>query len=480
MLVTVAALLAVEIALFAFVLLMLSTNLLPTLMVQAFEQQFASRVTLYLDQQPPDLEGLDDFLSAYVDQPVGGNAGGAPGGVGADPVSRSDNFQSLQSDGAFTVIDQRGRVIWSAETAAGRVPVGEPYNSNGDAGLDQVITAALAGVEDTDRLFTRTPDSMLVVAVPLRGQSGRILGAMMFSMYVPTLASGDFLLQLLPTLGISLLLFTLLAGGAGTLFGFFNARRLTRRLDRIVHAAGAWSQGDFSTFIQDGSHDELGDLARRLNGMAGQLQSLFHTRQELATLEERNRIARELHDSVKQQVFATGMQLGAARALLPDEGPAGDRLEEAERLIHLAQAELTHLIQELRPLALERKGLARAMKEMAGDWERQSGIKLTFDLVNEPVLPVMKEQVVYRVAQEALTNAARHSQAQNVTLRLSTEDRRVTLEVVDDGNGFDLGETGTGLGLHSMHERVAAVDGRLVIESRPQHGTRIVMTLPVD
>ena len=126
---------------------------------------------------------------------------------------------------------------------------------------------------------------------------------------------------------------------------------------------------------QDTSEDELGQVARQLNRMAEQLQNLLEARQKLATLEERNRLARDLHDSVKQQIFAVSMQIGATKVLLKrDVDAAEGRLNEAEKLVHQAQQELTSLIRELRPVALEGKGLVAALRELATEWAQQTNI----------------------------------------------------------------------------------------------------------
>ena len=147
-------------------------------------------------------------------------------------------------------------------------------------------------------------------------------------------------------------------------FWFLYCPGLTRRLRALDEVTDEWSRGNFEVLTRDASGDELGQLARQLNHMALQLQNLLQTRQELATLEERNRLARDLHDSVKQQFFATAMQIGAAQALLPQQpATAQTHLMEAERLAHQAQQELTTLIRELRPAALEGKGLAAALRD---------------------------------------------------------------------------------------------------------------------
>src|SRR5205807_4599506 len=130
----------------------------------------------------------------------------------------------------------------------------------------------------------------------------------------------------------------------------------TRRLKNLTAAASRWSRGDFSTPAEDTSEDELGQVTQQLNLMAEQVQNLLQARQKLATLEERNRLARDLHDSVKQQVFAVAMQIGATRLLIQRDTAAAEvRLNEAQKLVRQAQQELTSLIRELRPVALEGK-----------------------------------------------------------------------------------------------------------------------------
>src|ERR687895_203068 len=157
------------------------------------------------------------------------------------------------------------------------------------------------------------------------------------------------------------------------IFGFLTAWGLTRRLQRLARAAQAWSRGDFSVVVKDRSKDEIGQLSRELNQMAAQLEGLIQARQELATLETRNRFARDLHDSVKQQVFATSFQVAAARALVEKDTKAAEaHLTQAEELARQAQRELNVLIGELRPAALEGKGLSSALRDYLEDRARRS------------------------------------------------------------------------------------------------------------
>lgn len=280
-------------------------------------------------------------------------------------------------------------------------------------------------------------------------------------------------------LGTGLLLLLLVAP-FGALFGFIMSGHLTRRLANLSTAADAWSRGNFTVLPKDKSGDEIGVLGVRLKNMAEQIQNLLETRQELAAIEERNRLARELHDTVKQQTFATLMHLRAARNLLTtNKESAETHVAEAEKLVKQSQQELTLLIAELRPAALEGEGLAVALADYVQVWSKQVGIEPHFQAQGTRPLPLAVEQALYRVAQEALANVARHSGATHVQVRLQYDAGWVTLLVQDDGHGFSPQKVQKeGFGLQSMQQRMTALGGSLVINSQPQQGTTIKATAP--
>jgi len=207
--------------------------------------------------------------------------------------------------------------------------------------------------------------------------------------------------------------------------------------------------------------------------LVDELQAAQQRLRELAVIEERNRLARDLHDSVKQQVFAVSMQLGAARALLDEGNKAYGPVSEAERLARQAGAELTTLIRELRPAGLESRTLAEALQEHVTAWSRQNGIAAELKAKGAASIPLANEETLFRVAQEALANVARHSQARHVTVELSNRDDEILLMVDDDGVGFDMGSIEKGIGLDSMRERLETIGGRLDISSQASRGTRI-------
>ena len=208
------------------------------------------------------------------------------------------------------------------------------------------------------------------------------------------------------------------------------------------------------------------ELAREHNQqLVDELQSTQQRLQELAVVEERNRLARDLHDSVKQQVFAISMQLGAARTALSQTDKAYSSVVEAERLAQQVGAELTTLIHQLRPPALGRKSLADAIREHVEEWSRQNQIESEMNIDSEVTVEVQTGQALFRVLQEALANVARHSQANKVTVVLKSENDRVILMVEDNGKGFDPDRVGRGVGLDSMKERLTAVNGTLEVSS---------------
>jgi signal transduction histidine kinase len=260
---------------------------------------------------------------------------------------------------------------------------------------------------------------------------------------------------------------------AGFLTGWLVSGGLTRRLRRIAQAAHVWSRGEFAVRVRDPAHDEVGQLARDLNGMAEQLQSLLAARQELAVVDERNRLARELHDSVKQQVFANALLVRAARRLVVrDPEKAQAYLADAEELASQTQEELVALIRALRPAAVADKGLAEAIRDYAEEWSGRMGIVTRVRAQGERATPLDIEDALLRVTQEALANVARHSQACAVEIRLLWEGEYLSLGIADDGDGFDATRArGKGIGLASMRERIEALGGTLRITSSDAMGT---------
>ena len=193
--------------------------------------------------------------------------------------------------------------------------------------------------------------------------------------------------------------------------------------------------------------------------------------------EERARVARDLHDEVNQSLTGLLLRLEAAREAAPPELEA--EIDETKALANQAMTELLSLARQLRPTALDDLGLAAAIGgqvERLGRGEMQAALQTEGDFSN---LGDDAQLVVYRVAQEALSNAARHSGAGRVEVRLRrTDGGDVILEVTDDGRGFAFDETQRGLGIGGMRERALLIGAELAIESRPGHGTTVRLTVP--
>jgi NarL family two-component system sensor histidine kinase LiaS len=457
-LVTVATLLVLELCLIAGIgLLVINSNILPRALISAVDFFIVPQVAMYLDQPQPDVESLAEWLEVASTEGITFHSSQNP--------KISFHFGDLDQSLSLIVLDQN--LNWLAG-------IPKPHNQAPNViseSSSELITAALNGETDPDRI-SQISDDLMTIAVPVTNDDGKVLGIVVIALTYPPQGS---LIQLLSLVGSSLIIFTLAAGIVGTIFGFFTARGLTKRLRKVSSSTESWSQGDFSTFIQDRSADEIGQLAQQLNRMAEQLQNLLKSKQELATMEERNRLARDLHDSVKQQVFATTMQIGAARSLLEqDSGAAREHLNEAEQLSRQAQAELNALILELHPATLESKGLIQVLKAHIADWSRQNNIASEIIILEEPHLPMEVEQTLFRVTQEALANVAKHSEATNVKIQVSGENKGASIAISDNGKGFDVTlANGKGIGLRSMRERMEALGGELRIDSETGQGTRI-------
>jgi PAS domain S-box-containing protein len=225
-----------------------------------------------------------------------------------------------------------------------------------------------------------------------------------------------------------------------------------------------------------------------LRDMANQAASaavyarLLQASREKAALEERQRLARDLHDSVSQAVY--GIALGARSAyelLSKDPTQVREPLEYILRLSEAALAEMRALIFELRPEALTREGLTGALKHHTAALRARHGITVEESFTIEPLLSSETKQGLYRIAQEALHNAARHARATRVGVALSQDDSQIRLEVSDDGVGFDPHGANPGhFGLNTMRERASELGGRLEIDSGPGAGTLVRAILPLS
>jgi signal transduction histidine kinase len=217
----------------------------------------------------------------------------------------------------------------------------------------------------------------------------------------------------------------------------------------------------------------LGELQvanRELQGYAAQME-------DLAAEQERNRLARELHDSVTQTVFSMNLTVQSARLLLAkDPGRAEAQLRRLEELASSAMAEIQALVSQLHPLPTAQEGLKAALRQLAAERQVRDGVQVALDVDGERALPEAVAAGLYRIVQEALTNVVKHAGTCEATVRLNLGGDCSFLEVEDHGLGFDpqalLGQQGH-LGLAGMAERAQEIGWNLAVDSRPGLGTRI-------
>ncbi|MCP4140478.1 MAG: GAF domain-containing protein [Chloroflexi bacterium] len=209
--------------------------------------------------------------------------------------------------------------------------------------------------------------------------------------------------------------------------------------------------------------------------------ALFEKTKEVAVIEERNRVARELHDSAKQKAFAALAQLGAVNGIVDHNlAVAKGHLFEAENLVYDVLQELTFLIQEMYPMALKEKGLATLLREYVFEWKNRNDVMANLEIKNDIPMPLEVEQAIYRMVQEALANVSRHSKASQVDILLNFDAENLIMTIEDNGQGFDITVNDNGMGLRTITERAEGIGGRASIQSEAGNGTTIFVELPLN
>lgn len=243
---------------------------------------------------------------------------------------------------------------------------------------------------------------------------------------------------------------------------------LTKITQNIAHT------GQLTKTITEHQSDEIGQLSRSFDRMIERLQT---TEGKVATAaaEERNRLARDLHDAVTQTLFSATLIADVLPVLLqrkPEEGLK--RLEELRQLTRGALAEMRILLLELRPAALEEARLDYLLRQLAESITGRSRVPVAVMVEGQGELPVDVKIALYRIAQESLNNMAKHAQATQAIVNLHLEPGRVVLRITDDGKGFDSASTRPdSLGLGIMRERAKGIGARLEVESVVDHGTSV-------
>ena len=279
-----------------------------------------------------------------------------------------------------------------------------------------------------------------------------------------------------------------LAGGAlvliaalpvGLVFGLLSTRPLIRRLRRLATSTVAVADGQYQHRIPVSGSDEIATLENNFNRMAGRLSDAMAAERQLASAGERARIARELHDSISQDLFSMRLLAGGLRRALPAESPLYPQIEAMERTATGTMHEMQALLLELRPIALRDAGLRAAVEELCQAYTDRLGVAVIAEV--DPVdLDGPVEHAVLRIVQEALANAVKHARPDRITLRIKEDGTDVLVSIADDGNGFDPERAAErhGMGLSLMRERAAELGGEFQLDSIPGRGTTIHIRLP--
>jgi NarL family two-component system sensor histidine kinase LiaS len=286
-----------------------------------------------------------------------------------------------------------------------------------------------------------------------------------------------------------------LVAAAGAAFGYWSSSRSKTRLEQLREAMLLLEKGNLSRTVPPLGEDEIGRLGEQLNRITKlweeqvtSLQRLSNHNARLAEqakytaiVEERQRLARELHDAVSQQLFAISMTATAVgRTLDKDFEKARRQIHLIEEMASVAQSEMRALLMHLRPVHLEGKRLSQGLKELLRELKAKVPIDIAWEMDDDIVLPRGIEDHLFRIVQEALSNALRHAKATRLEVRLTKPGDSIRLSIRDNGVGFDLNDRKhTSYGLDSMRERVSEIGGSLNIITAPGNGTRIDIRVPI-
>lgn len=391
------------------------------------------------------------------------------------------------------LIDQQGRVLTSTFQAA--FPQGAILADMESPQAAILIARALQGATETSQIaYWDAPFGQSMAAAPVVSRQGQVIGVV-YNRF-PSLPIAGFVWGIASFLLFSTILFLLFSALIGLVFGLVAGRGFTRRVRRLSAASATLAAGDLDRRVEDRSPDEIGQLAEQFNAMADQLAQnmrelrllaeqnarLAEQSAQLAAVEERNRLARDLHDSVSQELFSLTMLAAAARRVIERKPElVAVQLGEIQDTAQRALQETRSLILALRPAALEGRGLVPALRDLATSAQDRQGLSVELAISGERRLPLEHEQALFRIAQEALANVARHSGVRAAQIALDYEDSLVRLTIADHGRGFDpsMPRSARSIGLASMSERASALGGALLLESACDHGATVTVILPI-
>ncbi|MBI2847297.1 MAG: HAMP domain-containing protein [Chloroflexi bacterium] len=329
--------------------------------------------------------------------------------------------------------------------------------------------------------------------------------------YVIMEQATDVALTLPMQLRQRVLMVAMLGFVATLLVAWITTRRIVRPTEQLTAAAQRMAQGDLESPIEVSAQDEVGRLAVSLDAMRQQLRDAYwqisHAKEELevqvkertarlaevlgkvisAQEEERQRLARELHDETAQTIGALSIALDRARYGFQDAPPeAVEQMQEAQAIARHLLEEIRRLILDLRPMVLEDLGLVPAIRWYAETHLQEQGVETTVEVEQLAVrLPPHLEITLFRIVQEAVNNIARHARARQAHIRLLFHDSAACIVVADDGKGFNVERvlgphpSVQSVGLLGMQERARLLNGRLDIRSEEGKGTQITVDVPI-
>lgn len=287
-------------------------------------------------------------------------------------------------------------------------------------------------------------------------------------------------------------LFIISSIALSVLINYILVRIAFRPLDDVTDAMKAIRAGHRGIRVPEVTDDpQIEELSRSLNSMLNSME-LQRKRAAASVIqaqeEERKRIARELHDETSQSLTSLIIGLRMVEEILPEsDGDIRERLDGINELAHETLNEVHNMAIRLRPSVLDDLGLAAAIRSYSKEFSQNTGIKVDIRLLSMSMrLAPEMETVLYRVVQEALTNIARHADAENCRVTIRRKDHVIQGIIEDDGRGFDpeqvmmSEERGRGLGLHGMKERIELVGGSLEFESRINEGSTIFLEVPLQ
>lgn len=344
------------------------------------------------------------------------------------------------------------------------------------AEIEHTFSEKITESNEANRVNRLKEDGYIWVNMPIMDDGGIIVGYLRvlfiakFNIFVQMKSIFYFLLYMADDL-------ILLSIPIGVACGLVASRYVTKQLQTMNEVTESWRQGNFEPRIALPSDDVLIRHSQHLNDMARDLEKYLGLKEDLAVSDERNRVARELHDTVKQKLFALGLQLAAAKAKPAEPEAFREHILEAEIITRDAQHDVMAIITQLRPTGTDEPSFYDRIGMITDDFRRRFGVDIELNHSHYTTLNAYAEHHVLRILQEALMNAVRHGKASKIEIESRIDNNTARVTISDNGSGFDPEKKTTGFGLISMRERMGDLEcGTFDVESAAQTGTRITLS----